>query len=415
MSDAQRFGLAVTVLTTWLIAWPTPSTRALAPLRVVLRSATVADRALVPRLRGQLSDLEARLDVVDTVPLEAATSDPLELARALAMLHRADVVVWCESPSAAHDGKSPAWFVHLLVPKADRLLTRRWVPASPGGLSSGELETVAVLVRSALLALGQGATIGVPVRERPPSEPRPSEAAAQTARAAEPAPADGQRERAPQVERSDEALSVSRPQLEPPPQTSAQAEARVDRAEDRRPRRAPGAPPLLRARLSLGAQLLWDGESVAGQRGVHARVGFSAGAWMWSAYGVFAFPAALDDPYFALRIARHAVGLAIEHQLRVRETLRLGLAIHGGALLIRRTSAPARAGAVSTPASLMAALVLGPELALHWLPARYGVSLRLGLDWLPAAPRFALADSTVSHVLWALSPRATLGWEAAWP
>jgi hypothetical protein len=73
----------------------TPRVYAADPLRLVVRIASSADRALLPRLHGQLSDVDAQLIVIETSPLEAALTAQLATARTLASQHAADAVVWC--------------------------------------------------------------------------------------------------------------------------------------------------------------------------------------------------------------------------------------------------------------------------------------------------------------------------------
>jgi hypothetical protein len=86
-------------------------------------------------------------------------------------------------------------------------------------------------------------------------------------------------------------------------------------------------------------------------------------------------------------------------------------------VLLRRTSLAKSSAVVSYPASLVAALAFGPELALSFLPGRFGVALRMGIDVLPNAPRFESAGSLLvhAHSLWSVQPRVALGWEAALP
>ena len=170
----------------------------------------------------------------------------------------------------------------------------------------------------------------------------------------------------------------------------------------------------LRARFALGAQLAVDGQSRGGQRGLYASAALGLGAWAVSAFGVVSLASELADEYFALNVARHAVGIAVERQLPLSDAWRFGLAAHAGALLLRRTSYAKSSAVVSYPASLIAALAFGPELALSWLPGRFGLTLRVGIDILPIAPRFESAGSTQNHphALWSAEPRVALGWEA---
>jgi hypothetical protein len=496
-----QLGLCGLALAAALTAATTQHALAAAPLRVVLRVASDTERTLPPRLRGQLSDIAAQLVVGETAPLEAALSDQIEVARALATLHHADVVVWC---AAAAD----AWVVHIALPRSGRLLTRRVADAKPGALSSDELETAAVFVRSALAMHEQGVELGVALdegggrdgrtgsarepgtrepsdhggserddreasaqdaatraeiirtregnarvsssgetrtREASSAEDKTREASARDSNAREAsardngsnkpqtAPATGAAvspaaelaaaEATTNVVRASASVAEEAPAPEYRPQPSAAAQQRAaaprDQGAESPTPTPPTAAPSLRARLALGAQLALDGSSVSGQRGIAARAGLSIGRWALGAYGVYAFASEIEDPYFALRVARHAVGAAIERQVALTESLWLGFALHAGALLWQRRSTANSAAVVSYPDALLAVLSLGPELVLGWLPDRYGLSLRLGLDWLPNAPRFEAAASAgaprISHALWALEPRITLAWESALP
>jgi hypothetical protein len=414
-------------------------------LRVVVRIASDADRALVPRLRGQLSDLSAQLIVTETAPLEAALEKQLEVARTLAKLQGADAVVWCGSePSVAAQRR-----LYIELAQSDRIVSRLLLGAASGVFSSSDLETAALLVRSTLVALSQHVEIGVSADAASGDESHTGAAAASIegadAQAADGIAADDRADAAvPMPSNLPDEAAASRSGAAPQPSAAAVRERGIDMAQSNTGARPelPAAEALalehvdhpdlpqaessklaravFQARLMLGAQIALDGQSTSGQRGLSARAGVGFGAWAIDVYGVLSMASTIDDPYFVLNVARHALGVAVERLLPVSDTLSLGLGLHAGALLLRRTSHAQSAAAIDMPPSLTAALALGPELAFSWLPSRFGLSLRFGMDMLPAAPRFEVAGitrqrSTVSHSLWSFEPRITLAWETALP
>lgn len=461
---ADRVSLQLALCLVCLSAWPAPHTHADAPLRLALRVASDDERALLPRLRGQLSDTTAQLVIVETGQLEATFSDQLSTANALAKAHNADALVWCtNTPQPSAEGAAPQHLVHILLPRSDRILTRELTSSTQGPLSSSELETAALLIRSALIALTQNTQLGSPIPEAlaatsvnqadpqgpqigepptnitTPGESPPTAAAneASTHRVASaiasrpqaPDDTSSQRDAAPQAATSELATShMTAPSDGPEGRgrvrwgvgSDLPVESSFDSAAPEIADADGAAPAPLRARLALGAQLAVDGQSIGGQRGLYASVGFGAGNWALSVFGAVSLASELADEYFALNVARHAVGVAVERKLPLTDAWSLGLGAHAGALLLRRTSLAKSDAVVSYPASLVAAFAFGPELALRWLHDLFGVALRVALDVLPAAPRFESAGlrpqhARSAHSLWAVQPRVALGWEIALP
>jgi hypothetical protein len=530
-------------------ALASPRVAAADTLRVLVRVASPADRALVARVRGQLSDVSAELTPVETAPLEATFAEQVQAAHALAGQRGADVVLWFASTSSAGAGSASGLLVHVATPRNERILTRRLLDgdaADGGKVPSSLLETAALTVRSAITALAAGGGIGVttaealaaqqapptaaereaaprsvagppasslaidhsaaaaPARDTAMSTPRertisdvPTQAAgddatanrrpdtspevvSQTAlhdattledpdashdvltqaalhdtithqRRSSHAPTQAVRDDATARERaSSEAAALalrdpsrgsdaasSLPALGASELPAPRSEPSAD--DTRRPERAPPsaaglidtstapdaqlgprAPAALSARLQLGVQCVVDGQSELGQRGLYARAGVVWRAFALDAYAVASLASTIADDYFALRVARHALGGALSAHAALARDAQLAFGVHGGALLLARTSG-AKAGGVSTaPSQLMAAFAFGPELALDWLFGRYGLGVQLALDVLPSAPRFEARGASPlgaadAHRLWLLEPRLGVGLQAAVP
>lgn len=176
----------------------------------------------------------------------------------------------------------------------------------------------------------------------------------------------------------------------------------------------------LSVRVFIGAQGALDGAASSGQWGVVARAGMESSRFALSAYAVASLASDVADPYFSLRLARHALGAAFDVRVPLSAALELAAGLHGGAALYHRTSSAKSPLAVSHPASLTAAVMFGPEVSLGWMLGRYGVGLVLALDILPRGPRFETAGQgplgdIQAHTLWVLQPRLSLGMEAALP
>lgn len=410
-----------------MLSWPARDAQADDTLRVLVRVASDQDRALLPRLYGQLSDVQVTLLRVDTAPLEATFAQQLEAANDFAAKQAADAVLWF---SPAQDG---GMVMYVITVRDQRVLTRRLL-ASAGALdgksASSLLETVALAARSALGALSAGNSVGVPIA------PASSDDAEQTACsddascgvsvAEEPQASTVSAVAAP-ASTADPARSPQQPapppsaardtRVEAPPSTTTVIEPDVDDSVATEPE--PSAPRALDIQMSVGVQGTLDGRSSFGQHGLYARAGLGLHPFVISVYGAASLSSTIEDPYFRLRVARHALGMAFELQSALGDATKVGLAVHAGAALLERSSQAKSADAVGYPPSLTAAFAFGPELALRWLFGHYGLGLRLGLDILPSAPRFETAPapqgSALSHSLWALQPRLALGMEVALP
>lgn len=370
---------------------PAHRLRASDALRVVVRIASTADRALLPRVRGQLSDVSAQLIVVETAPLEDSFAGQVQLAHELAERESAEVVLWFASVT---EGVQSV-LVHVAMPREGRILTRRLQAESAAAsskLDSGVLEAAALAVRSAVSALAAGGSIGITTEAAIAAT-----GGENSARAMQPSAAPEARKlpaALPDAERDDSAPIMG----------------------------AGGSPVQARSQFFFGVQGLIDGQSASGQRALHARASMLLGAFSLTAYGSYALPATIPDDVFLLRVARHAAGGALDVRTDLSPRTSLAVGLHAGAALFVRTSRAKTAEARANPDALTAAFAFGPETELAWLFAEHwGVGLHLALDVLPNSPLFraqAAADGVSSpqaHQLWAFQPRLSVGFEGALP
>ena len=81
--------------------------RASDALRVLVRVVSADDRALLTRLRGQLSDVNVQLIVLEDAALEASLEQQLSAAHALVERHASAAILWA-APGPAAPGPPPA-------------------------------------------------------------------------------------------------------------------------------------------------------------------------------------------------------------------------------------------------------------------------------------------------------------------
>ncbi len=159
-------------LVLWGLATPDRTLRADdARMRIaVWGQQTDVDRAFVERVRGQTVELPVELlDVTRPVPGPNLDTQ-VQQADALSRIHRARGVIW-----RAHDQV----FLFLATPAPSRLLARRVGTRGPGYshvTPSADLEAGALVVRTALRAVLEGTTVGVPHVFAPPVPPKPPDA-----------------------------------------------------------------------------------------------------------------------------------------------------------------------------------------------------------------------------------------------
>ncbi len=142
------------------VTWARPA--AADELRLVVLL-TPAQQPWLPRLEGQLADLDVAVEaVVGPAPISAAAA--LTIATGALRSRRAAAVAWL----VADDG---GWWVHVAVADGHRLLVRR-VDARAEGLSeSAASESAAMIVRTAMRSLASGQEVGEVVAEPPPPPP----------------------------------------------------------------------------------------------------------------------------------------------------------------------------------------------------------------------------------------------------
>jgi hypothetical protein len=160
--------------------------RAAPPLRVVVLVDDAVDEKVLVRIRGHASDLPVVFVAARGAAAAQASSQAEQLAGAEALAARedADALIWFSyghcgegasnlgRPGASNLGRPPDWMiVHVGQPRTHSILTRSTgqqpcAAPSPGlppatTPESAVLEGAAIVVRTALLALSEGGTIGV--------------------------------------------------------------------------------------------------------------------------------------------------------------------------------------------------------------------------------------------------------------
>jgi len=329
------------------------------PLHVVVRTVSDADRGLLDRIRGQTSDLDVAIEERTADALEPSL--PLQLAAAdgLAPTGASSAVVWFDRDPEAER----AILVVLAVPRAGRVLVRRVEERD----RSATLEAAALIVRSALQALAEGATIGV------------------------------------------ERATVAPPPPEPPP------------APPPEPRRAPPPPPSRSSGwlASIGWQTALDGESRFGQQGLAGRFAWARAPLEIGVAASVGVPVEIADRYARLAVWRRTI--AATGALRLgRAPLELVLGASAGAAAFGRSTVAHDENVEPQPPSVVWTPLVAPEATLRllprWLGGAVALSLALGADFVPGAPAFVYESQpsgtreTTKRLSW-IEPRAGLAIE----
>jgi hypothetical protein len=334
------------------------------PLRAVVRVPRGADFGLVPRIRGQISDLRVVLVERVTDPLEATARGCLARADQIARENDARVVVWWEFISGT-GGSTLAVSVSDVASK--RLLLRALpVPASDAAsnapLGSSTLEEAALVVRTALQAIDAGESIGLD-------------------REVALAPS-------PLFDRS------------PPDVPSAVVDASaIDRSS-------------AAWSATLGLAITVDGASPHGQEGMTAGLHLDSGA-IWASLTVEAYlPARLQDAQATIELNRYAARTAIGLVNR-GASITWRVAVRAGGALIRRRTLSTAANVRPTPARSTLAPELGPQidLVVHLGSRGPFILFTIGADVVLGAPRFAYEDSggiLSAHASWPIEPNAAV-------
>jgi hypothetical protein len=350
-----------------------------AALTVLVRVCDERDRAALERVRGQTSDLAVSLLAREDGPLEPSFERQLERAEQLAAEQRAHAVVWFAQRSAGQRAEPADWLVYVATPADGRVLAHRLEPdalaagreqAAREANASGLLEQSALIVRFALQGLIENGDLATGQKARPAAERAPSPARAGSEAAAA----------APTRSEANGAAATAVPpaEVEAPDESLAAIERDA-------PRGGPSA-----WWLALGYELAADGFAPAGQDALWARASVALGRWEPGLVVSAGLPAerAAEPAGMRLQRVRFAAALAGRVPLAARWSLAAGA--QAGALLQRRETIGTGAGATARAARWNAALVLGPEAAVHWRSPGWGLVLGAALDFLPSPTRFAL-------------------------
>ena len=344
------------------------------PLRVVVRTTSAAERAFLDRLRGQTSDLDVVILEVEAAALEPSLPQRLATAERLAEAHDAKAVVWLDVSGASSGGRM---LVCVAQPLRGRLLVRSLALGRTHAAGTWALETAALVVRSALKALSQGAVIGI----------ARSEAVLDAAGSPVAAPAPASRTIAPSPA---------------PPATLAGAPS-------------PPAGAIVPWGLSAGWRMALDG---------YGRYGAQGGAlegWLGvrkvEVYLVIGGTVAerVEDEVAEIRLSRLTAAAGVAAPLHLGRGLSLRGGAHIGAAFFWRTAAPLADYVRATPSKLTPALLVGAELQLVWAPARLrGVRpfVGAGVDVVPGAPTLAYTEGEQpigARQLWICQPVVAIG------
>ena len=348
-------------------------------MRVVVRLSGAEQSELVERLRGQTAELPVELIVDNGKPLEKELSAQFSAAEALATNRSARVVVWLDArPRQSGKADAPARiYVYISQPDAGRVFVRMvegrrtrgaaFQPSEGAQLDSAGLESAAMVVRTALRALSEGAEIGVHRAEA-------------------------------------ERESEPRPQPRPPAPRVAEAPARPAKAHA----------------VGWVAGISWqrsmDGLS-SGQSGFAGRLGaILARQIELGVHASASFPADASDDFATVQISQRSIGAYAGWRLELSRSLRAAAGARVGAMGFWRTTVARQANVVPADSKVIASLLLGPELRFEWLPhladGRVGIGAGLGMDYVPGAPllEYEVRGSGVSPPSRQVSRLQPIGW-----
>jgi len=333
------------------------------------------DPRLAQRVRGQVSDLPVRLVEAQEPGADTSFGEQLAAADALARRQGARAVVWF----ALLDPRAPRSGLLVIVAEAaeGRVLVRRVEPEAPSAagapadLDSATLEAAALIVRTALRGLAEGAVIGLDRAAIAPAPPAP----------ALPAPAP-----APPA---------------PPPRPPAQ-----------QPLPAPAAEGSWIA--AVGWHTAYDGQAL--QQGLAGQVGHAFGRWTVGLSVATSLGVELVDPRATLHLARDAFGAFGEITALRTEQVSLGVGLSAGAILFPRSTGMTAAGVEPTSAAANPTFFAGLDARVRWLPRWLGgfagAWIDAGVDAVPAAPMlgYEVAGQFVpTRSLWPAQPEGALG------
>jgi hypothetical protein len=337
-----------------------PSSMETPHLRVVIRTASPADRELLSRVRGQASDLDVEIIDAPTDSLEGAVGEQLRASAAIADVHAATVVFWFSFERSAS-----TLLVFVAEPKAGRLFVRsiegQTSPptASATRPSSFALEAAALVVRTALQAFAAGGTIGIhwrAVDSAPPPPPHPlTGGAAPTV-----TPVPGKRK--------------------------------------------------LGWFASVGWQVAFDGYSPYGQMGIAADAGLSVGRLEVALALSMAPLTTLRDELVSVELSRYAVAAAAGWRLVWTRSFGLVAGAQLGYAAFYRATTTTAPSLSATPPQVTSSSLLGAQLRASWRPrgGRLTISADVGCDYVAGAPSLIYstgAGPQRERPLWLVQPR----------
>lgn len=386
-------------------------------LRVLVRVERPADEKLLARLRGQTSDLAIELSAQRASSSSAGFAETVRQTFVECRQSGFDVVVWASVPSEPTASPGDTLIAAIASCDDEKLLLRRIETQHPAledlaTSDSGAVESVALVLRSALAILARGGTLGAwsarEVTNRVPlglvDERAPALADADGWGTAQ--SADGAARNHPEPEAPSPA-----PRL-----PSASRAERTDR--DAGERSEPNQS--FSTVAQLGLRQAWDGRDAQGQPALSALLALARRGVQLGVRGTFAFTTTIDDRFASITLARHALGVSAQQRVLTRSSWSLGLALELGAVLYRRTTrAVAEVTQAEPPARIVAAAV-GASCGLARRAGPLWVVTEVGLDVVPNTPRFVYrtqGDVAGTHdavTLWPVAPRVglALAWDS---
>lgn len=343
----------LTVLFGWFLA-SVPLVRAAEAARatVLIFVETTDDRALVERVRGQVSDLDLELWVVEQSPGSPREVPAHSRAVALVWFTRSNrdvdrVVVH----AAAADGDPEPTLAREIG--AGR-------PTPDGELSSATLEAAALVVREALRTL----IVNEPAAPEPPAPEAP---------APKPPP-----------------RPPTKAALERPPSSVPAAEGAHFRAE-------------------ATWELVLDGVGPFRRQGPGLRLGAACRGVELSALVASSLPVTEEDQHGAIRLRRHVVGLGARQTWRLSAPVSLQLGAVGGVALYQRKALRLDPAVSASGDQLSPSALFGPEVRLGWAPGSGPLELGLmaAVHAVPEAPRIGYRIDgrfEPSFVIWRVQP-----------
>jgi hypothetical protein len=323
------------------LAWAAPAAGQTPPgaRRVVIAGSIPS--ALEERIHGQTADLDWTFE---SEPGARGPQLDFEDALALATSHRARIVLWFQI-------RRRGITVHVADAEQRRLFARVLdaEPGTPAITDSALLETAAVMIRSTLVALALGGTIGVSVPTPPPPEP-------------------------------------------PPPAPAPEPEPTVELLAD------------------LGWALSWDGQSSPAQHGPSVAIGAGTRLFLVRLGFVAGLRQDLVDDIADVTLARHVLRASFTFLALRRDAVRLELGASAGAAIYRRDTKSTAPGFTATASRRQVSALVGVLARLAFYPGSrrtVGIALAVGADTVLPTPllQYQEAGTTVNrNDLWTFQP-----------